>query len=175
MTMNKTRLFLAAALLMGSLGAAQAEGFYAGANLGAPDWKDSVNGVQDNSHGVAGKLYGGYQITPNFGVEGGFTALGHIDDSISEARSHGVFLDAVGTLPIAQQWSVIGRAGIEHADVNTSYGDDTSSGVRLGAGIQYDISPTVAVRGEYERNHLTNVFDDKLNVDQYTVGLKVAF
>lgn len=173
--MTKTRLMLAAALLMGSLGAAQAEGFYAGGNLGVPDWRDGVNGVQDNSHGVAGKLYGGYQITPNFGVEGGYMALGHIDDSVSEARGHGVFLDAVGTLPVAPQWSLLGRAGIAHGDINTSFGDDTSSGLRVGVGAQYDITPTVALRGEYEHNHFTNVFDNKLNVDQYTVGVKVGF
>lgn len=173
--MNRTRLVLAAALLMGTLGAAQAEGFYAGANLGAPDWRSGVNGVDDNSHGVTGKLYGGYQITPNIAVEGGYQALGHIDDGVGEARGHGVFVDAVGSLPVAPQWSLIGRAGVAHGDINTSYGDDTSSGVRLGVGAQYDITPTVALRGEYERNHFTNVFDDKLNVDQYTVGVKVGF
>lgn len=173
--MTKTRLMLATALLLGSLGAAQAEGIYAGGNLGVPDWRSGVNGVEDNSHGVTGKLYGGYQVTPNLGVEAGYEALGHIDDGIGEARGHGVFLDAVGTLPVAPQWSLIGRAGVAHGDIDTSDGDDTSSGLRVGLGAQYDITPTVALRGEVERNHFTNVFDNKLNVDQYTVGVKVGF
>lgn len=173
--MSISRVVIASALLAASLGAAHAEGLYGGVSLGSPNWHADVNGVQSNDHGVSGKLYLGYALNPNLSIEGGYAGLGRIEDPLGLARGHAVFVDAVGTWPIAPQWSVLGRAGLAHGDVNTSYGDDTSFGLRAGVGLQYELTPTVAIRTEYERNHFNNLFDNSLNVDQLTVGLKMKF
>lgn len=173
--MSIYRVVIASALLAASLGAAHAEGLYGGVNLGSPNWHSDVNGVQSNDQGVAGKLYLGYALNPNFSIEGGYTNLGRIQDSLGTARGYATFVDAVGSWPIAPQWSVLGRAGLAHGDINTTYGDDTSFGLRAGVGLQYDLTPAVAIRTEYERNHFTDVFDSKLNVDQVSVGLKMKF
>lgn len=66
-----------AALLGASLGAtcAHAEGLYVGGSLGAPRYGDSVNGISGSGNGLSGKLFGGYQLTPNFALEAGVADL----------------------------------------------------------------------------------------------------
>lgn len=179
------RLGLALALLAGGAGFAQAQSFgqgttpsqplYGGINLGSPQWRADVNGVANDDHGTSGKLYLGYQLGPVLSVEGGYLDLGKISDPLGQARARGLFVDAVGTWPIAPQWSVIGRAGLAHGDIKTSTGDDTSLGLRAGLGLQYDLNPSVALRGELERNRFTDVFGQGLSADQVTLGVKMKF
>ena len=59
-------------------------------------------------------------------------------------------------------------------NLNTSFGDDSGNGLKVGLGAQYALTDKVSIRGEWER-YQANVFGDKPNVDQYTVGLKVGF
>lgn len=154
---------------------AHAEGFYAGANLGHPEWRDDVNGIdRGDSGGVAGKAYGGYAFNPNFALEAGAMSLGHLRDGPDEAKAHGVFLDAVGTLPVAQDWSVLGRVGVANTRFTTDNGDDHGTGLKFGAGVQYDLSKTTALRGEWE-HYRPEAFGDHSNLDQYTVGVKFNF
>ena len=98
----------------------------------------------------------------------------HIDNDVGSVKEHGVFLDAVGTLPIANSWSLLGRLGLAQTKVETPLGDDRGSGIKYGAGVQYDINKSVAVRGEWE-NYRMAVFDGHPNVHEYTVGVKVDF
>jgi len=148
---------------------------HGGINLGSPQWRADVNGVANDDHGTSGKLYLGYQLGPVLSVEGGYLDLGKISDPLGQARARGLFVDAVGTWPIAPQWSVIGRAGLAHGDIKTSTGDDTSLGLRAGLGLQYDLNPSVALRGELERNRFTDVFGQGLSADQVTLGVKMKF
>lgn len=173
MMINKSALI--AVLLCAGLGAAQAEGLYVGGNLGSPDYRNGVNGIEGNGSGVAGKLYGGYQVTPNLAVEAGAFDLGHIDEASGKVKSHGTFVDGVASYELAPHWALLGRVGVAYGQLNTSTGDDDSSALKLGTGLQYAISPNVALRGEYEHYRFTNAFDTKPDVGQYSLGLKVSF
>lgn len=181
--MNTTTRHLkstAAALLvlaagLGAAGAhAEALGPYVGGSLGTPHYSDDVNGIGGDGSGVSGKLFGGYQFTPNFSLEAGGADLGHIDERSGKVDAHGVYLDAVGAAPLNDHWALLGRIGVAHMDFDTSAGDDSGSGLKLGAGVQYAISSNLALRGEWERYH-TAAFGDRPNVDQYTVGLRFGF
>jgi len=166
---------LATAIVLGGIGAAHAEGLYVGGSLGSPDYKSSVNGVTGDGSGVGGKVFGGYQITPNFAVEGGAFDLGHIDDETGKVNLRGAYADAVGSYEFAPKWSVLGRAGVAEGRFTTTNGDDTSPALKLGAGLQYDITNTVAVRAEYEHYHFSDAFDAKPKVGEYSLGVKVGF
>jgi len=166
---------LAVAIVLGAVGAAHAEGLYVGGNLGSPDYKSSVNGVSGDGSGVGGKVFGGYQITPNVAVEGGVFDLGHIDDESGKVNLRGAYADAVGSYEFAPKWSVLGRAGLAEGRFTTSSGDDNSPALKLGAGLQYDITNTVAVRAEYEHYHFSDAFDAKPKVGEYSLGVKLGF
>ena len=167
---------IAAALVAGSLSAMAAplDGVYAGASLGVAHYPDSTNGVTGDGSAISGKIYAGYQVNPNFAVEVGVAELGGISNASGQIDGQSRFLDAVGTLPLNDKWSLLGRIGVAQVNLNTSMGDDSSTGLKLGLGAQYALTKTVAIRGEWER-YQANVFADTSNVDQFNVGLKVAF
>jgi len=165
---------VAAALVLAGIGAANAQA-YVGGSLGTPDYKSSVNGVTGDGSGTGGKVFGGYQVTPNFAVEGGAFDLGHIDDSSGKVKLRGAYADAVGSYEFAPKWSVLGRAGVAEGHFTTTNGDDNSPALKLGAGLQYDITNTVAVRAEYEHYHFSDAFDAKPKVGEYSIGVKVGF
>lgn len=173
---RSTSLVLAAVVAVSGLAAlpARAEGLYVGGNLGKPYFDDAVNGIGGTGDGLAGKLYGGYQFTPNFALEAGGAHLGKIEDNAGRVTGRAAFVDAVGTLPLARDFSLIGRVGVAHVNYDTSLGDDNGTGVKVGAGLQYDISSSTAVRAEWERYHV-DVFGSKPDTDQFTVGVRYAF
>lgn len=170
-----TRTALAALLLACGAGAACAGGLYAGGSVGGPDWRGSVDGVQGSSSGVSGKLFGGYEFSPNFAIEAGAMSLGHMRDNNGEVSASGVYLDGVGRYEFAPRWSILGRVGATNASFSTPAGDHSDNGLKVGTGVQYDLTPTVALRGEYEYYHFHDAFSSKVNVGQFTAGVKVAF
>lgn len=170
-----TRNTLALLLAAGGIAGAQAEGLYVGGALGTPDYHSTINGISGNGSGVGGKVFGGYQFNPYFGLEGGFYDLGHIDNDSGKVTTRGAYFDAVGTLPLASGWSLLGSAGVTQARLRTTYGNDTSPGLKLGVGVQYDLTRQVALRAGYDRYRYSNAFDDKANVGEATFGVKFGF
>jgi len=163
------------ALLAGALGAAQAEGLYVGGSVGVPDYHSNVNGVVGGGSGVGVKLYGGYRLHPNFAVEAGAFELGHIDNSTGRANARGGFIDAVGFYPMTEKLSLLGSAGAAYGRWDTTNGDDSSPALKVGAGVQYDLGNSLALRAQYERYQFTDAFDAKPGVGQTTVGLNYQF
>lgn len=170
---NQSILF--AALLAAGIGAAQAEGLYVGGNLGSPDYRSSVNGIAGGGSGVGGKLYGGYKFTPNVAIEGGLFDLGHIDDATGSVKLRGAYVDAVGRYEFAPKWTVLGSAGLAQGRFTTTRGDDNSPAIKLGAGVEYNLTRDVALRGEYEHYHFSDAFDAKPNVGEFSFGVNVGF
>jgi OOP family OmpA-OmpF porin len=160
----------------GAAAHAEQQAFYGGASIGGSDWNHSLAGVDGNSHGVTGKVYGGYNFTPNFALEAGAARLGSMSDPGGRIGANAVFVDGVGTWPLGgSKWSLLGRAGLARADFNGSVGNDSGTGLKLGAGVQYDLSPTTALRAEYEQYRIHSVYDSHASVGQVTVGLKAGF
>lgn len=166
---------LLAVLLVAGIGAAQAEGLYVGASLGSPDFKSSINGVSGSGSGVAGKLFGGYQLSPNFALEGGYADLGHIDDASGKVNVRGVYLDGVGSYEFAPKWSLLGRLGVAQARFTSTGGNDSSPALKLGAGLQYELSKQVALRAEYEHYRFSDAFDAKPRLGEFSLGVKLGF
>jgi len=173
---RKLKPVLATLLVAGSLVglSAHAEGLYAGGSVGSQNYPSTLNGNSTSGSALSGKLYGGYQLNPNFAVEAGLTELGAVNNAAGQTDSYGSFVDAVGLLPLSPQWKLLGSVGLAHMSVNTPTGNDGGNGFKLGMGAEYALTKTVAIRGEWERYQL-NAFGDKPNADQFTLGLKVGF
>ena len=76
----------AAVMATASLGAIAApadylNNVYGGASIGAPRYENSVNGITGHGSGASGKLFGGYQFSPNFALEAGYADLGRINNA----------------------------------------------------------------------------------------------
>lgn len=173
-----TRPALALAL-MAAMAGAHAEGLYVGGALGAPQYSNTINGYgsgDGGGRGVATKLYGGYQLTPNFAIEGNAFHLGRSTTTgDGSARIYGVGVDGVASLPVAQGWSLLGSVGVAEARLTTPTARDTSPALKAGVGVQYDLNSAMALRVGYDRYHFTNAFDGKPNVGATFVGLKLNY
>jgi OOP family OmpA-OmpF porin len=155
---------------------AHAEGLYAGGNLGLSHYKgDSLFGSSTDSSDTALKLYGGYGITPNFAVESGYSRIGKFKSSLGDLRASGLYVDAVGLLPLGNGFTALGRAGLFNGKLDSSFaGSDRGTSLKIGAGVQYDLASNIGVRGEWERYRF-DALNTKTNADVYSVGLNYKF
>ena len=185
-------------------------GWYLGGNVGGTraDFKNdrinslltgqgfTVNSTTTDNSSTGYKLFGGYQLTPNFAVEGGYFDLGRFNYSSSttpagtfsgNTRVNGLNLDLVGTLPLSDRFSVLGRVGAAYAQNRGSFastgfvpayiGDSrrNETNVKVGLGLQYAISEALSVRAEIERYRISDPIRNRGNIDMASVGLVYRF
>ena len=170
----KTAFAVSAITLSLGVVSAHAEGLYVGGAVGTPHFGDGVNGIAGEGSGLSGKIFGGYQLSQNFAIEGGAASLGHIDNASGTVHGNAFYLDAVGLLPLGANVSLLGSVGAARVSLDTSNGDDKGLGVKLGLGAEYALSRSVALRGAYE-NYRAAEFGSHPNVGQYTLGVRVGF
>jgi OOP family OmpA-OmpF porin len=150
-----------------------------------------------DDHGTAWGLFAGYQFNPYFAVEGGYLNLGKFDysstvsspaaDTVSgHLGVQGVDAAAVGLLPFGKQWAAYGKAGLLYAKstldasstgaVAVSDADHWSTSPLLGAGINYDLTRNVALRGEYDRYFkVGDTTTGKGDIDAFTARVVYRF
>jgi OmpA-OmpF porin, OOP family len=162
--------------LAGLAPVAHAEGLYIGGSVGGAHYKgNSVGGLDTDRSSTGTKLFGGYQLTPNFAVEGGYVDLGKFNSAAGQLEGSGVYLDAVGSVPISGPWSAYGKLGVFNGRAeNSLVGSDRGTSAKLGAGLQYTIDRNLSVQGEWERYRF-DTSGARANTDLYSVGVKYSF
>lgn len=211
---NKIKLLCSAVLMAASttVAAAPAGDAYIGVGFGqarydvsasdldaaalAAGFGSSSSSVDDNS--AAWKLFAGFRFHENFGIEGGWVDLGDIDTTTvttgpsatvnGEVEASGLFVDAVGYIPINDRFTLYGKVGVFRADVEarvavvaggaaaTASADDDSFEAKFGVGLSYDFTEQFGARLEYERYN--DVGDDNTgegDVDLWLLGVYVNF
>jgi OmpA-OmpF porin, OOP family len=155
----------------------------------------SVSLARDENS-TALKLLGGYQFNPYLALEGGYFSLGKFGYTAStqpagslkgQAKFQGVNLDVVGTLPLTQRWSALGRIGTQYAGARDSFsssgavtvGDSNPSkkelNYKLGLGAQYAWSPSLLVRAELERYRINDAIGNRGDINVVSLGLVFPF
>ena len=129
----------------------------------------SFTGAPDKTTDTAYKLYGGYQFTPNWGVELGYNDLGN-KYSVRETTAgipssmtyklNSWYVAATGTLPLQGGFSVFGKLGVSAnkssgnavcvLGVCEDVGSESKTDVMVGVGAQYTFMKHWAARLEYE-------------------------
>jgi len=194
------------------LAGAQGTGWYGGASVGrsaATIDDDRITGglavqglattaLDDDDRDTGYKVFGGYQFTPNLGVEAGYFDLGNFGYRASTApggslsgdiRLKGLNLDLVGTLPLAGRLSALGRLGVVSVRASDNFSatgavrmpyasaspSKRSAGVKAGLGLMYDVTDSLAVRAEVERYRIKDAVGNRGDVDLLSVGLIYRF
>lgn len=142
------------------------------------------------------KLFGGYQLDRNLAVEAGVFRLGEFGFTTPTApagglagriKLQGVNLDLVGTVPVTDNLSVLGRLGVNYSKASGHYSgsgavnllnadrSDSKAGYKAGLGLQYAFSPWLMLRGEAERYRVTNGAGHRGHVDLYSISLVFPF
>lgn len=145
---------------------------------------------------TAYKLFGGYQFNRNFAIEAGYFDLGAFGYTANTApagtlngriKIQGLNLDLVGTLPVSERLSIIGRIGAQGARSRDTFSASGAVGVvdanprktevnhKLGLGLQYEFSDSFFVRAEAERYRINDAVGNHGDINLYTVSLVFPF
>ena len=174
-------LAILAACVFGVQGAfAEDPGWYIGGgvgptstDLGTGDFDDGSLTSGDVDEGTGWKVYGGYQVMKHFAVEGGFTDLSEITfDGVAGSggfygagpvnvnmEADGLFVTAVGIIPLNQHFSVFGKAGFMNWNsdvtlISANLGpigfDDDGTDTMFGVGVEFLKKENFSLRAEWE-------------------------
>lgn len=164
------RRWMVAAMLASLSGVTLAEGggFYGAIDLGQGQLKDacaetvSNETCSDTDMAFRGAL--GYQLHPNVAVEASYASYGtskYNDNAggfTGKAEVTGFLLSAIGSYPLSDAFSLTGKLGaalltgevtVAFSGVSVMF-DDNSTTLAWGIGVRYNISPSVALRAQYE-------------------------
>src|SRR6266581_9482258 len=116
--------------------------WYAGASFGQSKMKDASTqlvGTSFDDTDNAGKVYGGYQFHRNVGVEFGYINFGTFKGSGSGLsdnwKANGINVSAVGTWPLANEFSLLGKLGFTRWSVDDKFSVGGASGAAKENGI----------------------------------------
>ena len=156
----------------------------------------TTTGMARDESDTAYKLFGGYQINRNIGVEAGFFQLGKFGFTSTtvpagtlrgDIKLSGFNLDLVGTLPLTEHWSALLRGGIQSAKASDTFAgtgavtvtnpnpSQRATNWKVGAGVQYALSDRFIVRGEAERYRVDDAVGNKGSVNMFSVSLVFPF
>ena len=198
------------AVMNSPLAVADDSGWYAGANIGQSRAKiddaritaqmlvapTTAVSIIDDNRDTSYKLFGGYRYNKNVAVEAGYFDLGQFGFTATTApagtltgkiKLKGLNLDAVGTLPLTEKFSALGRLGLNYAQTRDSFIGTGAATVlnpnpsknqinyKLGAGLQYDFTPSLGMRVEAERYRINDAVGNRGDIDMYSLGLVYRF
>jgi len=187
------KLIVALVSTIAAAGAAQAQSNLMDANAYSPRPYVGVavsgakNQATDNWR-ASPKVFGGYEITQNWGVEAGYTHHGSEDyDTNSNAtpvraqvKGSDSYLAAKYAMPVNERVSAYAKLGASYSErknelrgVNNVQVNDRDTGVYGSLGVQYAVNQNVSIVGEYERYGKDKATGSK--ADALNVGLKYGF
>lgn len=142
------------------------------------------------------KLFAGYQYNRYLGFEGGLFNLGSFTFNATTTpagtlngaikNTVGSNFDVVGTLPLADRFSLFARAGLQSSKtrdlfsttgfaVRTPTPSKNVISYKAGVGAGFDFTKNIGMRAEWERYRVGDGFDGKMNVDVYSLNLLYKF
>lgn len=132
------------------------------------------------------KIFGGYNIDRNWAVEAGYTRFGGKEFDLStlpgypkgNVKGANSYVAARYGIPLNDRVSAYGKLGVSYTERKTAmpYSSNLAhydSGLYGAIGLQYALTPNVALVGEYERHGTTKEWGVK--ADSVSVGLKYGF
>jgi OOP family OmpA-OmpF porin len=205
-------LAIAAGACAGTAVAEQPTGWYGGASIGrsAATIDDAAirsglarsglgtASIDDRDRDTGYKLFGGYQFGPYLGMEAGLFDLGSFGYTArttpagtlgGDIRVQGLNLDLVGTLPLTDRFSLLGRVGVANTRTRGSFGATGAAAVpygsnspsaratlpKLGVGVAYQFTESLSLRLEAERYRIKDAVGHKGDVDMVSAGLVYHF
>ncbi|KJG39035.1 membrane protein [Photobacterium angustum] len=178
--MNKIILMIPFALFVSnSVHASTDNPWYAGARAGAShitnmdDAVTSVTKLEDTN--FAGGVFAGYQVTPWFALETGYTHLGNakLDNKQGSYEAQGADFVTKFSYAISDSVDIFAKAGAFYYDWNAIgsgvANSDNGWSPTAGAGLEYFINKNVSTRVEYQ------YYNDVAGPDIHFAGLGLAF
>lgn len=183
---------LVAACGFGFASSAYAQQAYVGASGGVSNWSvDCAGTTSCDKSGSSFKLFGGYDINPNFAVEGAYASLGKatatgviagVGNVAVESKASGFELAGVFKAPFSKEFTGFAKLGVSFmkgeasavAGAQAGSSSENSTNLLAGLGVSYAVTKDVAIRGEWETRKV-KVAGDSGNVSNFTAGVQFNF
>jgi outer membrane autotransporter protein len=152
---------------------------------------DCTGTTSCDKRGTGLKLIGGYKLTPNFAVEGGYLSFGKSEFSGpglggtigASVKVSGFGIGAAFHHDLNPNWDVVGRLGVASLDADydltfngasVDSGSDSSTKLYGGFGVGYKISPNLSLNAAYDFSK-AKLLDEDLKVNMFSVGMTYSF
>ena len=148
--------FLSAASLTlssGALAQQQDRGLYIGADVGQVDFEGEA---KDTGF----RFLGGYRFNRTLAAELGYAMLYDKDGVEATAWE----LVGVASFPIANRFSVFGKLGLAMWEAEGGGVKEDGTDLTYGVGVQYDLTPRFAIRGQWQRYDVDDADADVLSI-----------
>ncbi|MDR3477687.1 MAG: outer membrane beta-barrel protein [Gammaproteobacteria bacterium] len=175
-----------AGLFIASTASATIAGAYVGGQLG---WGQTnifkgvnTQGYKTNDTGIAGRLFGGYQINQNFAAELGYMKFSNatVKHESGDIQTYAVDIAAKAMMPLSNSFGVYGKLGAAY--LNESFGISNGNSrvsfsegkvyPELGVGVSYDFTQQLSTDLSYTRIQKTS--NGNLNSTDF-VGLGLSY
>ncbi len=169
----------------------QVTGPYIGAAFGAAFGNreiDDSNSTNDEHLGRSTTIYGGYQLTENFGVQAGYVRLHEINRNSGSgatlvtqtATGHSTYVAGTARLPLGQSFALTGKVGVSFGKVTDTSPSTASTNSLLGSktwllvgtGAEYVLNQNVSFLVELESY---GKISEKVKGNALTVGTRFTF
>lgn len=156
----------------------------------------TTTSITDDDRDTGYKLFGGYKFNKNFALEGGYFDLGKFSFVATtvpagtlrgQIKLRGINFDALGILPITDNFSAFGRIGVQYAEARDNFSgtgavlvtnpnpSKRQANPKIGVGVQYDVTPALGLRAEAERYRINDAVGNRGDIDVYSLGLLYRF
>lgn len=160
--------------------------------------EDGFSGIaiSDDDRDTGYKLFGGYQFNRHFALEAGYFNLGEFSFNATtlplgtldgKMKLEGLNFDLVGFMPLSEKLSAFGRVGVNYAETKDTFSGTGAVNVlspnaekreanpKVGLGLQYAFTESLAMRVEAERYRINDAVGNKGDIDLLSVGLVYRF
>jgi OOP family OmpA-OmpF porin len=163
-------------------------GWLVGGSFGQSKFNVDCSGATCDNTDTAFRVFGGYNFNKHFGVELGYGDLGKMTVSSGpvsgEIKATVWDLLAVGTLPIADKFSLYGKLGMYRAETKLSgsvaglgsgSSKDNNTDLTYAIGGGYDFNKNLGVRLEWQRYSKVGSDDTGGSGDVDVYGVAVVY
>ena len=166
-------------------------GPYIGAAFGAAFGNreiDDSNSSNDEGLGGSTKIYGGYQLNENFGVQAGYVRMRDLNRNTGAgpalvkqtATGHSAYVAGTGRWPLGESFALTGKVGISFGKVTdvspttvtTSLLQGSKTSLLVGTGVEYVLNHNVSFSVELESY---GKISEHVKGDSLTVGTRFTF
>lgn len=156
----------------------------------------TINSLNRDDTDNAYRVFLGYQFNRSVGLEASFFNLGRFNYHATttnggtldgQTKIQGGGVDVVGALPLSDNWSLLGRIGGQYAKTRNvfngtgaTFTSDPSPSARqfnykVGAGLQYTVSPHFLLRGEAEQYRTRDGIGGNDRVQVFSLSMVFPF
>jgi hypothetical protein len=135
--------------------------WYLGGHVGRADWDRA------NDEDTSIRLLGGHQFNQNIAAEFGYIDFGKVAGGSAKGKAFD--LVGVGTIPVGNRFGVYGKLGFAWSELKGFGQSESGLELTYGFGASFDFSPTVALRGEWQK--YPDAGDGLTDIDVLSVGV----